>query len=457
MGLGPGLQESLEGSIKPIIEKVGPALKEVAAGHQEEVAAANEAVAVSASFLRQLWEDSRLWWFGGGLLVGGYFGFRVGGVSERAHTWVASRRYMRAAALSSYQGVKGVSVQDVEEPEIVHPSQILIEVRAASLDPVDLKVSQGFGRGLRELVNRYNPNTGSQFPVILGRDGTGVVKEVGGEVEGLKPGDRVWFVVPHCLQGSLSTLMVLDRQYVRPLPHSLSFEGGATLPYCGMLAWDMLVTAGGLGPEEKSRGKEVFVWGGVRALERLAVQLCVHWGCKVTCVAPLYTHQYLTSLGATTVVTDDMAELGKLAAAGSRFDVVVNTAGLLAEDLCLALTKMEGRVVTALTQPPGMREYGVVSGLVATAINFVVDIFRDNLWGGDRVWGSTKLRGEVLDYLGQLVLQGAIDPVGERIYTLEQSEIAFRELAAGGHKGKLVIRMGEPGPEEQHHQLALLG
>ena len=105
---------------------------------------------------------------------------------------------------------QGVSVQDVEEPEIVHPSQILIEVRAASLDPVDLKVvlwlrkfssfyqwfisllqvSQGFGRGLRELVinnpaanknlwilqtqvNRYNPNTGSQFPVILGRDGTG--------------------------------------------------------------------------------------------------------------------------------------------------------------------------------------------------------------------------------------------------------------------------------------------
>ena len=67
---------------------------------------------------------------------------------------------------------QGVSVQDVEEPEIVHPSQILIEVRAASLDPVDLKVvlclwknssfyqcfisllqvSQGFGRGLRELV-----------------------------------------------------------------------------------------------------------------------------------------------------------------------------------------------------------------------------------------------------------------------------------------------------------------
>ena len=68
-----------------------------------------------------------------------------------------------------------------------------------------------------------------------------------------------------------------------------------------------------------------------------------------------------------------------------------------------------------------VREYGLVTGLVASTINFLCDIFRDNLWGGDRVsililiklfctissqlWGSTKLRGEVLDYLGQLVLQ----------------------------------------------------
>ena len=47
----------------------------------------------------------------------------------------------------------------------------------------------------------------------------------------------------------------------------------------------------------------------------------------------------------------------------ARYDVVVNTAGLLAEDLCLALTKPEGRVVTALTQPPGLRCQGPSLGL----------------------------------------------------------------------------------------------
>ena len=86
-----------------------------------------------------------------------------------------------------------MSLQNVEVPTIVKDTEILIEVRAASLDPVDLKVhlynkrkigifkpkndfqvSHGFGRGLRDLVNRYNPNVSTNnFPVILGRDGAG--------------------------------------------------------------------------------------------------------------------------------------------------------------------------------------------------------------------------------------------------------------------------------------------
>merc|ERR1711973_710120 len=130
-----------------------------------------------------LWRDKQWLWLIGGVAVGFYFGFRIGVVSGRARRYVASKQYMKAAALNSYEGIKAVSLQNVEVPIIVKENEIFIEVRAASLDPVDLKVSQGFGRGLRELVNRYNPNTGNQFPVILGRDGTGVVKEVGGDVE----------------------------------------------------------------------------------------------------------------------------------------------------------------------------------------------------------------------------------------------------------------------------------
>ena len=68
-----------------------------------------------------------------------------------------------------------------------------------------------------------------------------------------------------------------------------------------------------------SSDKTVFIWGGVRALERLAVQLCAAWGARVTCVAPRYTHEYLLSLGAAHVVADDMEEVERVARSGQRW------------------------------------------------------------------------------------------------------------------------------------------
>lgn len=411
---------------------------------------------IQDSLVVRILSDRRLLWLLGGAVVGFYFGFRIGVVSGRAKRYIASKQFMRAAALSSYDGVKAVTLQSVEVPAIVKDTEILIEVRAASLDPVDLKVSHGFGRGLRDLVNRYNPNVSTNnFPVILGRDGAGLVSQVGSSVDNLREGDRVWFVVPYCVQGSLSNYLVLDKEFVRKMPDELSFEGGATLPYVGMVCWDMLVTLGGLGPYPSSQGKTVFIWGGVRALERLSVQLCALWGCKVTCVAPTYTQEYLLSLGAFAVIGDDMVEINRLLATEKKFDVVMNTGGLLSEELCLSLTEPEsGRVVSALVQPPGFKEYGLFAGIVSGIFTNIWKILKYNLIGMDKDWKTTNLDGSILDYLAKLVADKKIDPVGERIFTLDQAELAFRSLAAGGHKGKLVIRMTtedvrSPAPEQQ--------
>lgn len=408
-----------------------------------------------------LWTDQTTLWLIsaglGGAAVGFFFGFRIGIVSGRAKKYISSKQFMRAAALNSYDGVSAVSLQNVEVPSIVKESEVQIEVRAASLDPVDLKVANGFGRGLRDLVNRYNPNVSTNnFPVTLGRDGTGVVSQVGSEVHNLKVGDRVWFVVPYCVQGSLANFLVLDRDFVRLLPASVSFEGGATLPYSGMVAWDMLVTCGGLGPRTQSRDKTVFIWGGVRALERLSVQLCAIWGARVTCVAPRYTHEFLLALGAHEVIEDEMTEVDKILRSGKRFDVVMNTGSVLSEALCLALASpSHGRVVSSLVQPPGFKEYGLLSGIVSGVFISIWNILRYNLIGVEQDWKTTRLDGDVLDYLGKLVTEGKLDPIGERIYPLDQVELAFKSLAAGGHKGKLVVRM-TPEQQDPAEQAALV-
>jgi len=400
------------------------------------------AIAATGILASTLKQNQHLAYFLGGVVVGAYFGYRVGIVSSRARDYVESKEWMRAAAVNSYQGIQGIRLQSVEVPKIVKEDDVLIEVKAASLDPVDIKVSQGYGRGLRELVNRYNPNTtANNFPVILGRDGTGVVQEVGSGVHHLSPGDKVWFIVPPCQQGSLSTYSILSSEYVRPLPASLSFEGGATLPHAGLVAWDLLVTSAGLGPYPASKDKHVFIWGGVRALERLCVQLCAVWGCDVTCVAPVYTHDYLRTLGASHLVEDDPRDIKELLKSNKRYDVVVNTSGLLAEDLCLALTSAQGKVVTTLTATPGLSEYGLLSSMLARMMNSLFYLFKANLWGIDKMWVETTYTGEVLDYLANLVNQGLLDPVGERIFSLDQVELAFKSLAAGGHKGKLVVRI----------------
>jgi len=386
--------------------------------------------------------NEKIWYFLGGVALGAFFGFRVGVVSGRARDLVEGTAWMKGAAVNSYDGIKAITVGRIEVPKLVNDNDVLVEVKAASLDPIDIKVSQGYGRGLRDLVNRYNPNTSrGTFPVILGRDGTGVVSEVGAGVHNLAVGDKVWFIVPPCYQGSLSSFLLLSSEYIRPLPKSLTFESGATLPYTGLVAWDLLVTSGGLGPNENSKGKRVFIWGGVRALERLSVQLCKVWGCEVTCVAPVYTHDYLRSLGASLLLDDNLQEIKKLINEGFRYDVVVNTAGLLAEDLCLSLSSTDGRVVTTLTAMPGLIEYGLWTSIFARMLNCVLGIFKSNLVGEDRKWVETRFTGEVLDYLGKLVDQGEVDAVGERIYSIDQVELAFKCLAGGGHRGKLVIRM----------------
>lgn len=67
-------------------------------------------------------------------------------------------------------------------------------------------------------------------------------------------------------------MITLSTNYVRPMPSSLSFEAAATLPYVSMVVWELLVKHGGVIPE-KSEGKRIFIWGGLRGTEKLAIQL----------------------------------------------------------------------------------------------------------------------------------------------------------------------------------------
>ncbi|KAM7367794.1 hypothetical protein PAMP_014069 [Pampus punctatissimus] len=119
---------------------------------------------------------------------------------------------MSAWVIDQY-GTNGVlrCTEEITVPAITSPSEVMIKVHAASLNPLDISMRNGYGAKLLKL--RRDPlsvmDTDSEFPLILGRDLSGVVVDCGSEVTHFAPGDEVWAAVPPWKQGSLAEFVTL--------------------------------------------------------------------------------------------------------------------------------------------------------------------------------------------------------------------------------------------------------
>ena len=119
----------------------------------------------------------------------------------------------------------------------MHPDQVLIRVHAASIDLSDVAILSGLGRYER----KGHPRTRSSQPVgqkdsalVLGRDVSGTLVEVGLNVNHLNVGDAVWAAVPLLERGgSIADFVVLSGERVRRKPINVGHEGAATVPYSG--------------------------------------------------------------------------------------------------------------------------------------------------------------------------------------------------------------------------------
>ena len=114
---------------------------------------------------------------------------------------------MKALTLNGYQGLSSLHFVDVATPE-PGPSDVLVEVRAASVNPVDGKITRGYG----------GPSAQRTLPHVLGRDGAGVIVKVGSAVTGLKAGDRVWGVADGARWGTHAEFVAMPAATVALQP-----------------------------------------------------------------------------------------------------------------------------------------------------------------------------------------------------------------------------------------------
>lgn len=215
---------------------------------------------------------------------------------------------MRAWRIRAYGGPE---VMALEETPVPHPGpgQLLIRVRAASVNPIDWKMRRGLLAGIVPLA----------FPRTLGRDCAGEVAALGEGVTGFAPGAMVAGVADPRTDGTHAEFALLPASQVAPMPAGLDPIAAASLCVAGVSAYIALVEVAQVGV-----GQRVLVHAGAGGVGSLAIQIGKHLGAEVLVTASAANRAYCIGLGAARVI-DYRSE--DFVAAAAPCDVVLDTLG----------------------------------------------------------------------------------------------------------------------------------
>lgn len=240
---------------------------------------------------------------------------------------------MKAYYSTGYGGADVSKYGDYPDPSVAG-TQVLVEVKAVSINPVDFKVKRGDLKFI----------SGRKFPRILGSDFSGIVKEAGADVVKFKPGDRVYGVASVIFgkQGALAQFIAIDQKSLWTITGEMSFEEAASLPIAALTALN------GLRRCEVVKGTQVLVNGGTGGVGHFAVQIAKAKGAIVTATCSDANDELARALGA-----DETMRYGKtdLASTDKKFDAILDAYGHMDLNDVYRLLKRGGIYASTMINP----------------------------------------------------------------------------------------------------------
>lgn len=307
---------------------------------------------------------------------------------------------MKAAQINAY-GPPSVLVttDDAVKPKPSH-GQVLVEVRAAGVNPFDYKVRRGL----------FQKGSDLQLPATLGGDFAGVIAE--GNYT-LKPGDKV-FGQSKSLngQGSFAEFVAVNSESVAHLPDKIDFVTAAALPLAACSAYQAIVDSLQLVP-----GQKILIHGGAGGIGSLAVQIAKNIGAEIATTAASEDMEFVKSLGAETVIdykTEDFSQMLK------DYDAVFDTVGNETYHKSFKVLKPGGKIISMIETPD--------EELMA---KYKVQAERQ----------SSKVTTARLEAVGKLVVEGKLKVNVDKIFSLDEASEALAYLEQGKHRGKVVIKI----------------
>lgn len=310
---------------------------------------------------------------------------------------------MKAVQIHKFGDADQLIYENAATPDL-KPDDVLVQVYATSINPVDWKIRKG----------GYPGSDKRQFPIILGWDVSGVIVFKGEEVQGFEIGDEIYARPNVSRNGTYAEYVAVNYQEIAIKPRSIDHIHAAAIPLAGLTAWQGLFDHGKL-----EAGQKVLIHAAAGGVGTLAVQLAKWKGAYVIGTASEDNIDFLKELGADEVIdykNEDFAE--KL----SGIDLVFDLIGGDVQQKSLEVLKPGGILVTTV----GLKDEAGVKAKGMTGVQYMAQSVPADL-----------------EQLAQLIDEGKLKPVIAGIMPLSEASEAHKKSEKGHTKGKIILRVAD--------------
>ncbi len=328
---------------------------------------------------------------------------------------------MKAFVVTHY-GPDGLEPAEVPTPTI-RPYDVLVDIRAASINPLDKMVRNG---EFKQLI-KY------QRPFTLGHDLSGVITKVGAEVRGFQVGDEVYARPRDLRIGAFAEQVAIDADDVALKPASLSFEEAAAVPLVALAAWQALVEVADVQP-----GQRVLVHAGAGGLGSTVIQVAKHLGAHVATTAHTNDVDKVRAFGADEVIDFTQHDFTDLL---SGYDVVLDSLGAASLEKSLTVLKPGGLAISVVGPPDPHFATQLGHPLFKPVMAVLSRKIRRRARKLGVRYSSFFMRasGPQLATLAALYDAGSLRPVLDRTFPFDRTLDAMAYVEQGKAAGKIVV------------------
>lgn len=331
---------------------------------------------------------------------------------------------MRAMVIDQY-GKVPLRLAEMPTPEI-GDYEVLAEIHAASINPVDFKIRDGKVK----MLLKY------KMPLILGNDFSGVVAKVGGKVTRFKVGDEVYGRPRKSNIGTFAEYIAVHEDDIALKPKNLSFEEAASIPLVGLTTYQAFQDI-----MQLQKGQRILIHAGAGGVGTFAIQLAKLMGATVATTASDAGTNLVKSLGADEIInykTEKFEE--KL----ENYDAVFDTLGGNILEKSFEVLKDGGKIVSVSGLPNARfaKEYG--SGFLKTLLFSVAShklTALENKHNVQYTFLFMKPSGEQLRTIANFIESGKIKPVIDRVFPFDEAQKAMEYSELGRAKGKIIVKI----------------